>query len=404
MLIRIAWRNLWRNRVRSAIVLTSIVVGVTALVFTDALTWGMVRQMLDNRVAMHVGHLQVHAVGFRDDPSLDRVIGDPMLVDLAAARDTTIVASSFRVTTFGLAGSAYNTAGAAIIGVDPAREQHVTSIARSVVEGDYLSGDRREILVSRRIAGRLRVTVGDKVVLTASRTDGSVGTDVFRICGLYTTFDSQFDATHMFITLGAAQGMLGMGKAVTGLVALVRSPERADVAAAELQTRLPGGLEAVSYRTLLPLIVMQIEMYSQMSWIIYLIVGIAMMFGIINVMLMSVYERIREFGVMMSIGMANASVFRMVMFEAFLIGAFGSVVGLVLSWGITYPFAINGIDLGSFASGFSQYGVSRIIYPHFAPIMVINVLAVVPAVVMVGAVYPAFRAVRLKPVEAVRHV
>ncbi len=148
---------------------------------------------------------------------------------------------------------------------------------------------------------------------------------------------------------------------------------------------------------------MQIEMYAQVSWIIYLIVGIAMMFGIINLMLMAVFERIREFGVMMCIGMGNGTVFRMVMYEAMILGLLGSLAGLSLSWLVTYPFTITGLDLGSFAAGFTQYGVSRIIYPHFAPVMIVNVMAVVPAVVMAGAAYPAFRAVRLRPVEAVRH-
>ncbi len=239
MILRIAWRNLWRNRTRSLIVLTSVVLGVAALVFTDAVTLGMIRQMLDNRIANHVGHIQVHAEGFRDDPSLDRIITDPSGVEFAASRDSLIIGFAQRVTTFGLSGTAYNTAGAAIIGIDPSREQRITSIHQNIVEGRYLAGTDREILMSRRLATRLQASLGDKVVLTASRLDGSVGTDVFRVVGLYKTFDSAVDEAFVFIPIQRAQAMLGLGGAVTECVARVSNPDEAVVVSTRLQAALP---------------------------------------------------------------------------------------------------------------------------------------------------------------------
>ncbi|NIW79399.1 MAG: FtsX-like permease family protein [Calditrichae bacterium] len=267
-----------------------------------------------------------------------------------------------------------------------------------------MSGKEREIVIGKRLAEKLGVELGDKVVAMATTLEGTVGSDVFRIVGLYQTFSSEFDKTTIYVPLSNAQRMLELGDKLTEFAIIIENTKLLDRVKASLKSQLGENYEVLTYRDLLPLLVMQIDLYKETIWIFYLIVGIAMVFGIINTMLMSVLERIREFGVLMAIGMKNTRLFIMILIEAFILGIFGSALGVIAGIIIYYPLSISGIDLSLFAEGLTAFGSGAIIYPILTANSVLNAVIIIPVVSVLGALYPAYKTIRLQPVTAIRHV
>ncbi len=404
MLLRIAWRNIWRNRRRSIIVIGSIVVGVVAAVMNDGLSTGMIHQMLHNQIGTHVSHIQIHKRGFNDNKIIQSYIPDPARVERALENTADIEAWSKRVITFGLLSSAQNSSGGVVVGVQPEREALVTTISESIVEGEYLSGGSHEVVIGRELADKLDVELGDKVVGMASAISGKVGADLFRVVGIFETLSTEFDKTYMFISLASAQQMLELGDNVSEFAMVCGENVVVDSVQIAVTSQLDDDYEVLSYSNLLPMLMNQMQMYEQMMFIIYLIVGIAMVFGIINTMLMSVFERIQEFGVLMAIGMKNSRLFSMIMIEAFFLGIIGTVLGLVCALLINWPLSATGIDLSMFAEGLKSFGAGAIIYPVITSTTIINAIVIIPLVTVVGALYPAVKAMRLEPMYAIRYV
>jgi ABC-type lipoprotein release transport system permease subunit len=258
--------------------------------------------------------------------------------------------------------------------------------------------------LSEETADKLKLDVGDKVVIMAARRDGTIGSEALRITGIYKTYDAEFDKTHIFVPISVAQEMLLLGRSVSEVVMLLNNTEQIDEVKSKLVPQLSQDLEVLTYNEIMPMLQYQIELYDKTIYILYAIIGIAMVFGIINVMLMAVYERMQEFGILMAIGMQNRLLFRMVMLEALLLGLTGTVIGLVLGYCIYYPFSVYGIDFSVVSETMSSFGVAAVIYPIFKWTIILNVLLSVPLFALLGAIYPALKAVRFQPVEVIRQV
>ena len=404
MLLRLAWRNIWRNTRRSVIILISITVGIVATVLTDALSRGMAFQMLNNQIGSHVSHVQIHRSGFKDNPVIQNTVPQTVNVDSAVEAVAGIDRFTKRVITFGILSSATSSSGISIVGIEPEREGRVTTIKSSLVKGSYLSGSTREIVLGTKLAEKLGVGIGDKVVAMASAIDGHIGSDVFRVVGLFETFSSEFDKAFVYIPLGDAQQLVSIGNRVSEYAIIVHDRDELQRIQSTLRSELGVSYEVLTYAEILPLLVFTVDLYDQMMFIFYAIIGIAVIFGIINTMLMSVFERIREFGVLKAIGMKNRPLFAMIMIEAFYLGAIGTVVGFVLSYLLYLPLAQSGVDLSMFSDSLRSFGVGAVIYPVMTAGVVANALLVIPVVTLLGAIYPAVKAVRLEPMSAIRYV
>ena len=402
MISRIAWRNILRNKRRSFILIISIMIGVIALLLTDAVSIGMMQQMLTNQIGADAGYIQIHKKGYHDDPALKNSIANTAPVRAALTRDGGSTSFSERLRTFGLVSSAYNSSGVSIVGIIPREEERITTVHDYIVKGHYLSNNPGDIIVSTATAEKLKVGLGDKVVIMASRIGGSVGSEACRVVGLFETFDSGFDQTHVYIPLPTAQQMLGAAGRVTEFVVNPVSPKMTDTIAQRLRTGFSPDFEVLTYKEMLPLLVMQIQLYDQTIYIFYAIIAIALIFGIINTMLMAVMERTHEFGVDMAIGMSNRRIFRMILTEAFFLGSIGTIVGLVISFTIYIPLSHTGWNLAMFSESLKSIGAGTIIYPVMKASSLINTVVIIPLAAVAGSVYPAMRATKLQPVEAIR--
>jgi putative ABC transport system permease protein len=404
VLIKLAWRNIWRNKRRSLIVVGSVVVGVIAAILMDALQGGMIHQMLFNQINLNVSNVQIHKKGFRDKKNVSNFIANPSEVEAILKKQPNVKYYSKRVITFGLLSSSDNSGGVYIYGINPEKEKFISIIGKSIVKGKYFTGGEREIVLSKRLAEKLNVGLGDKVVAMANTPSGSIGSEVFRVVGIFKTASSEFDKTTIFIPLPTAQRMLNIKGKVHEFAIITDKYENAELVTKSLRKKLDDKFEAFSYTELLPLLVLQMDLYKQLLVIVNLIIALALIFGIINAMLMAVYERIQEIGVLMSIGMKNSKIFSMILTEAFIIGVLGTIVGLIFGYGINDVLLSGGVDLRWFAESLSSFGVGAIIYPKLSLENFIQIIIIIPMVSVIGAAYPAFKAIRLEPVSAIRYV
>ena len=402
MLSKIAWRNILRNRRRSLILAISVTIGVIAMVLTDAFSIGMMRQMLTNQIGADAGYIQIHQKGYQRNPMLKNSVLNTGEIRVALARNISSYNVSERLRTFGLVSSAYNSSGVSIVGVVPQQEKRVTTIHKYIVNGAYLSGASSEIIISTSTAEKLRVGIGDKVVIMASRLDGSVGSEACRVVGIFETFDSGFDQSHVYIPLQTAQQMLVATGRISEFIVNPVDSRQTETIAEELKSELSQEYEVLTYKQMLPLLVMQTQLYDEIIYVFYAIIGIALIFGIVNTMLMAVMERTHEFGIDMAIGMSNKRIFTMILTEAFDLGIIGTTTGLVISFAALIPLSHTGWDLSIFSESLKSFGVGTTIYPVLTASSLINTVIIIPLSAVIGAIYPALRAVKLQPVEAIR--
>jgi putative ABC transport system permease protein len=404
MLLKIAWRNLWRNKRRSVIVIISITVGLIATILTDTLSMGFLAQMLDNQVRSSLAHIQIHKKGFNDNKTIQNSISNPLFVEDKINQVKGIEHYSVRVISFGLLSSATASSGILINGINPEQEQFVTNIKQSIVKGKYLDGGGREIIIGTELAKKLGVGVGDKVVAMATALGGDIGSDVFRIVGLYKTFSSDFDKSTMFIPLQSAQKMLNLGNKVSSFAIIVKDTRQVDEIKNNLIDHLGGNYEVLTYKDIMPLLIMQLDLFKQSMLVFYFIIGLALIFGITNTMLMAVFERINEFGVLMSIGMKNSRIFIMIILEALFLGIVGTIIGMAAGLLIYWPLSYSGINLSAFSTSLSAWGTGNIIYPVLYIEGFLNAIFIVPFISVIAAIYPAIKAIRLEPIYAIRYI
>jgi len=410
MINRIAWRNILRNKRRSLILTVSILVGVLALVMARAFARGFMEQMLVNQIGTDVGYIQIHKAGYQADPSIDNSISSPDRMRKILNNDSTTIGYSERLRTYGLVSSAYNSAGVAIVGIIPTEERKVTTISQYIVDGQYLNGESNQILISTAVAEKLKAGIGDKVVIMASQLDGSVGSEGCRISGIYETSNSGFDQAHVYVPIQTLRQMLNVDGMVSEFVINPINRPQMPIILNNLKKDIrtisdsSGKFETLSYDEMIPLFVMQIGFYDQIFYIIYGIVAIALIFGIVDVMLMAVLERTHEFGIAMAVGMSTKKIFRMILTEAFLLGIVGTTVGLLIAYFVCHDLSRNGWDLSVFSESLRSFGSGSTIFPMLETVDFVRTLLIIPFVTVIGAIYPAMKAIRLHPVEAIRSI
>ncbi len=404
MLLKLAWRNIWRNKRRSLIVLISLVVGLTAIVLTDGLSNGMMRQMLFNQINLDISHIQIHKSGFNNNKIVKNFIPDYKNVEFVLQKNPGVEAYSKRVFATGILSSANNSSSVTIYGIVPSEEAKVSIIKSSIIDGKYLGSGKREIIIGKKLADKLGVEVGDKVVAMANSSKGDIASDAFKIIGIFQTSNSEYDKMTVYVQAATEQDMLGIGDNYHEFAVITKDYNKVASIQNNFEKSLGTGYEVYTYRDLLPMLIYQMDLYKESMMILNVIIGLALIFGIINTMLMSVFERIQEFGVLMAIGMKNNRLYLMIVFEAFILGVIGTLAGLVFGLLLDIPLAHSGINLSIFATGLESFGIGAVIYPVLSVGNIINAVLFMPIVAVLGALYPAYRAIKLEPIYAINYV
>lgn len=404
LLARLAWRNLGRSRRRTALMVAVVALSTWAIVVMWGLTDGFTRTTIDAQLRLNTGDLQVHRMGYLEDRDPSSALDVDQLSRVRDRLDHTesVEAASARIEANGLLKSAYGSTGVAIRGVELPNETRVTDVVESLASGEYLTGDH-QIVLGAALARDLDVRLGERVVLETQGTERQESR-AFRLVGTIETGLTMLDRRTAFIPLADAQALTGITGATTIAVALVPGAS-VEAVAAQLEASLGDGFAASTLFDLNPLLgdMVKIGTFEMMPTMIVL--SLLAGFGVANTVMFTVLERTREFGVLTAVGLKPRKLGQLILVESTLASLLGFAIGGTVGYGVNAYLARYGIDMSFYPESFSgAIGMPHVLYAETSGWYWLYGLSVVILTALMAAWYPARRATKLEPTEAMRHV
>jgi ABC-type lipoprotein release transport system permease subunit len=402
--LRLAWRNLWRNHRRTLIMLAAVIVGAWAMIFMTALMRGMVDDMVKDGIRTLPGHVQVHHPSYRDDPSVANSLAPPS-GDLRAALDRPeVVAWATRVKVPAVVSSERNTRGVVLVGIDPERERDLSFVAGDMAEGRFLeSPEDQGLVVGRKLLERLETDLGKRVVVMSQDRDNEIADRGFRVVGVY---DSRLQAQEegfVFAGRDTVQRLLRMGDQVSEIAVLGTDYRNVDGLRDRIEAAAGPGVTVESWAALEPYLGSMLPMMDGFVLVWIVVVFLALAFGLVNTLVMAVFERVREIGLMLALGMTPGNIRAQIIAESTTLLALGLFIGDVLAWLTIRPLE-KGIDLSIVGEGMEYFGAAAVLYPAFRWEDVVLANVVVLLLGFIASLWPAVRASRYEPVEAITKV
>lgn len=401
MLVKIAWRNIWRNTTRSVVVIIAIALGLWAGVFASAFVQGMMRQKIETVIKAEMSDFQFHRPGFTDEYLAKLYMQNGEEIRSKVGTEESVIASSGRLISMGMVGSAKQNGAIKIVGIDPDDEAAVTGLNEKVLDGEYFEGVKRNpILISQATAEKFRVKLKSKLILTLQDVDGEIIAGAFRVVGIYKTENVMFDRMNVYVRQDDLRKLIKIETGLHEIAVSLNEHDLADQMATKYQEIHPD-LSVQSWLDLATGMRMMVDMIDVYIYYIVGIILVALLFSILNTMLMAVLERVREIGMLMAVGMTKGKVFFMIMLETLILTMIGGPLGLLISWAFVTYYGVNGIDLGG---AYDEVGFSSVIYPFLDGRSYLDVTFMVVIMAIVAAIYPAIKALNLNPVEAIRKI
>jgi ABC-type lipoprotein release transport system permease subunit len=404
VLTRLAWRYLWRNHRRTIIMVSAIAVGVWAMIFMTALSRGMVDQMIEDGVSALPGHVQVHNARFLDDPSVANLIpiSDAELSRTFGSMDFKAWASRVRVPA--VIASEYESRGVTLLGIDPGAERAFAYLSYDEVEGRFLeSVDDNGIVIGRKLADKLETRVGKRVVLMSQDPDNEIADRGFRVVGIFEANVPGFEDGNVFIGKQAAQKMLRIGETTTEIVFLGDSYRDVEPTYNKVVSHVDSSLDVSRWSEVATYLGSMLKVMDGFVMIWMIVIFLALSFGLINTLVMAVFERVREIGLMLALGMKPSNILGQIIIESMLLLSVGLVIGNVLAVATIQPLR-GGIDISAVADGMEMMGAASVLYPRLYLSDMILANVIVLSLGFLASLSPAWRASRYEPVEAITKV
>ncbi len=400
----LAWRNIWRNPRRSILTIAAIIFATALLVFMLSFQFGAYDDMIDSSVRLSTGHVQILSTGYHDRPEMRKVVKNPGELIEAASKLGGIDSISIRSEASVLASGEKRSRGLMISGVVPEKEQKLSSVPDQIIKGRYLAADDGPVGVIGALAARhLQIDVGEECVFLGSGRDGSIAASVVEIVGIYKSGIDDFDRSTMHIPLAEFDTVFSMEGGVHRLILTLKHLSDTNQAAAQLRdVPQTAGLQVMTWETLTPGLKQSIELDLISGIIMYFILVVVVAFSILNTFFMAIFERKKEFGVLMSIGMKPISLVKLMLLESMSMSGIGLVLGIISGIGFTLIGARYGIGMGDSAEFMAQYGMPERLYPKLTLLSITLGPLLICFVTFITALIPVMRIPKLHPVEALR--
>ncbi|HPV41452.1 MAG TPA: ABC transporter permease [Spirochaetota bacterium] len=406
----ICWRNLWRHRRRSLIVISSVAIGIFAMMLSMGILNGVYYQAIDNNINIALGHVSVQAKGFRDSMTLrNSFVPDGALNRALAALGGQSKGYAPRLKMQGMLNSSESSKGVIIVGVDPAREKNVSNI-RSYISGrdggTFLpDAESNQICISRDVAEKLDVVPGDSiVVMVQDKNDEMVGVGM-TVSGLFQTPIDSINQFTAFVGIRRLQEMTGAGDRISEINIALKDRNRVEETKAVIAraVRSPS-LAVLTWKEMAPYLVSSIMVVDAMMYVSFGIIFITIIFSIANTLIMAIMERFHEIGVMKAIGTKPSWIFSMILFESVNLGMIGLGAGIVLSWIIIGILSRVGINFSFHFEAVRAFGSGAVIYPIMRWTDVAAGAVIVMLTTVTAALYPARKGARIEPLEAITFI
>ena len=400
----VAWRNVWRNPGRSLVVIASIIIGIWALVFLVAFSNGFLNGYLDNAIKYEFSNLQIHHPDFKKDYDIKYTIenGDAMVEEIGKMEE--IKAVSGRSLSNGMISSTRKATGIQIIGIDPGQESAINQLDELVAEGTYFEKIKRNpVLIGEKLAEELKVSVRSKVVLTFHDADGNITAGSFRVEGIIKSTAIKLNQGSAFVRRSDLNKLLEIPDAMHQISIVSVDSENDNLLKTKL-TELYPNFQTETWRELAPGLNFMLQWFKSSLRILIAIIMIALAFGIVNTMLMAVLERFKELGMLMAIGMNKSRIFIMIVLETFFLALVGGPLGMLAGYLHVSYLSSSGMDLSDYSKGLESMGYQSVIYPNVETFIYWEMTLAVLITAFVGAMYPAYKAMNMNPIEALHKI
>ena len=398
-----AWRNLWRYGRRTLMTVSAMTLALITLIVWTSMVKGFLQDLETTIVEVEVGDIQMYPPEYRDSPSIfDRIAAPAELVESLGAMGFN---ASARLMAGGLAAAGESSAGVSIRGVETDQDARVSAVYDRLAQGSWLDpGDPSGIVIGGRLAKTLDVGVEDEVVLLSQAADGSIANDLYRVRGILATFSDATDRSGVFMVRQAFLDLFAVPGGAHQVVVRTGRDQPLDLSADRIRATAPA-LEVLTWRELFPTLATMLDSVQGTMYILFMIVYLAIAILLVNATLMAVFERIKELGLLKAIGLPPARIVGLIMWEGVFQAGLAAGAGLILSVPLLIYFSRVGINLASLGGtiSISGIGLDPIMRGVVDPAVVVGPLSAMIIIVFASMAYPALKAARIKPVEAMRH-
>ena len=414
-LLRLAWRNLWYNPGRTLIAMAAIGLGYAMLLFVACLMAGLRQQMIESGTELGLSDIEVHAPDYYPDRPLQQTMGGRKGTDVGAlaaaiAADPTVQAVSPRVYAYGLVSATHQSVGAQLLGVVPEQEQKITVLQTRMVKGSYLTGQMpKGVVLGDKLATTIGADVGSEIILLTPAADGSMGNDLYTVTGLFHTGLDEMDQSLVVMPLASLQDLLRLPPGRIQEVGIkLRDINAATTTAATLEVQLNKivPVRVMPWQELAPELSDYVQFNRRVTFMLFFIFFLLAAMGIVNTMLMAIIERTRELGMLMAVGMRPVQVVGLIVAEAASLAAASLVLGGALGAPLLWYLQVHGLSMGSKGNSIDLAGivVGPLWYGRQDFTVYIQAALGLAVTALVSALYPALRAARFRPAEALRKV
>ena len=403
MIIKYAWRNIWRNSTRSLAVILALATGLLGALFIASMANGMMHKWVSTTIDNEISDFQMHHEQYLITEDLTQTMDESRLTEVLEA-DSNVTSVSFRVKVDAMAATANNSVQVTGIGVDPLRESQVTSIHSLISEGSYFENESnfKSIILSRKMAKKLKVDLNSKVIITLADTYGELAYENFKVTGLFATNNTMFDESTVFFDRKELARIL---KLEPGQVHEAAGRVGDEQLLATTVANLNHQLELItteSWKELNPSLRVTASTMDLYNYILVGVVLLALIFGIVNTMLMAILERTKEIGMLSALGLSRNKIAQMIVAETVFLCLVGATLGNIMSFIFIGYFGNQGIHFERFAEGFENFGISAEVFPTLDNDMYLIITLMVVVTAVFSSIFPVVRAFKLDPAEAIR--
>ena len=403
-LIKISWRNVWRNKLRSFVVIISVVFGLLGGIIIIAMSYGLNEERMNNAVETYLSHIQIHNKSFSEEYNIKHTIDNLEGIENAINNDSRVVSYSKRIILNGMLSNSNGSYGIQVKGVDPIEEVKVTNTYEKVIEGEYFKSEKENtILVGKKLAERLNLKLKSKVVITFQDENYELTSLLYRVEGIFRSGNSRYDEANVFVKNVSITKNLPNFSGYHEIPILLTDIELRNQVKNDLISKNSNNL-IEGWDDISKDLAYANEMLAAVLYIFMMIILSALSFGIVNTMLMAILERRKEIGMLMSIGMSRFKIFLMISFETMFLSIVALPIGLILSYSIVEYYSVVGIDLSIVEAVLENFGVGTRLYFKVPNQEYFIVAIMVFVISIISSIFPSVRALKINPVEATKTI